>query len=110
MPESRLPASAGQFHGELRLTREGMTFIPVTTRDGMQMCLGLSGWHLGWTEIAGIERVASRRGLVSSEPGGDVRVHYDDFSRYVTVAVHGSLRELFSSSDSFIVATRRVAA
>ncbi|MCW2960660.1 MAG: hypothetical protein JWM25_1883 [Thermoleophilia bacterium] len=110
MPESRIPASAGQYHGELRLTRDGMSFVPVTTRDGQQMCLGLAGWHLPWSDVAGIERVASRRGLIASEPGGDVRVHFDDFSRYVTVVIHGSLREFFDSSDELAAASTRLRA
>ena len=113
MPETRFPASAGQYHGELRLTTEGLAFIPVTTRDGDQMCLGLSGWHLDWHEIAGIERVGIRRGLAPTQPSGDVRVHYDESARFVTVAIHGSLQMFFDAADSCAAAattpTRAVA-
>jgi hypothetical protein len=100
MPTTRFPASAGQYHGELRVSGAGLEFVPVTTFDGLQMCLGLDGWRLPWAEVAGIERVEARRGVVPGESGGLVRVHYDSCARFVSVVVHGSLREFFDAADA----------
>lgn len=96
MPELRVPATAGAFHGELRLTRDGIDFVPVSTREGDQLVLGVRGWHVGWEQLAGLERVAGS--------GGDVRIHYDGAARCVAVRVHGSLQELFGCCDEFLAA------
>lgn len=104
MPDHRVPASAGQFHGELRLADDGMTFVPVTTRDGDQMVLAVGSWRLDWRDVAGIERVDGR---------GNLRVHYDDASRFLAVRIHGSMQDLFAAADAFAAAAnegrRRVA-
>lgn len=95
MPEHRFPATAGQFHGELRLSSDGVTFVPVTTREGDQMVLGVDGWQLGWDDVAGFERV---------DAFGNLRLHYDGASRFVRVRVHGSgtMRELFAVADQLV--------
>jgi hypothetical protein len=95
MPQVRFPASDERRRGELRLTDDGMTFIPD------QRGMTLDGWHLSWSEIAGIERVAG--------PGGKLRVHYDDCLHFQAVRIHESLRQFFALVDAF-VATRSVRA
>ncbi|MCW2925086.1 MAG: hypothetical protein JWM98_2490 [Thermoleophilia bacterium] len=105
MPESRVPASAGQFHGELRLTSEELVFVPVTLRSNDQMVLGVGGWSLAWHEVAGLERLGARRGLEGRDTGGDVRIHHAPSGRSVVVAIHGSLRDFFRSADSFLATT-----
>jgi len=92
MHDSRIPATAGDYHGELRLTLDGLSFVPVTTRRGNQMVLGVTGWHLAWRKVAGIERVGP----------ADIRVHYDDLTRFVAVAIHGSVQEFFRDVDALI--------
>ncbi|MCW2973112.1 MAG: hypothetical protein JWN72_1385 [Thermoleophilia bacterium] len=109
MPETRYPATAGQFHGELRVTHEGIEFVPITTYDGRQMCLGLTGWGFRWSDVAGLERVAARSGLRPGEPGGVVRVHYDGCARFVSVTIHGSLRAFFEATDALAAPVREVA-
>ena len=104
MPTTRFPASAGQYHGELRLSDAGLEFVPVTTADGAQMCLGLDGWRLRWSEIAGLERVERRRGLRPGASGGLVRVHYDACARFASVVIHGSLRAFFEEADALAAA------
>jgi hypothetical protein len=85
MPQVRFPASDDRRRGELRLTDDGMTFIPD------QRGMTLDGWHLAWSEVAGIERVTG--------PGGKVRVHYDDCLHFQPVTIHDSLRQFFAIID-----------
>lgn len=96
MPDTRIPASVGAHRGELRLTPRGLAFVPVTSREGDQMCLDLSGWHLDWSDVVGLERVMSRP--------GDVRVHHDAAARFMTVSIHGSLQGFFDAADAQIAA------
>jgi len=109
MHDTSFAATSGQYQGELRVTRDGLAFLPVMTFDGSQMVLGIQGWQLAWNEIAGLERVAKRGGLRPGEPGGTVRVHYDGAARSFPVLVRASLRSFFDAIDAQVAAVSRVA-
>jgi len=100
MPETRFPATAGQYHGELRVNDDAIEFMPLAAADGMQLVLGVQGWRFTWAEIAGLERGADRRGPAPDDPSGVVRVHYDGCARFKQVTIHGSLREFFAAADA----------
>jgi hypothetical protein len=101
MSEHRFSASVGSARGELRITPDGLAFVPsAVERDG-QLTMDLRGWAFDWHQVDGIERVgASRVQSREGVRGGALRIHYAGYLRYVTVQIHEQLEPVFEAVDS----------
>ena len=99
MPEYRFSASVGASRGELRITAEGIEFIPSGVERNGQLMMDLRGWAMTWDDVADIERVGAGRVQSRTGRSGALRVHYDGYLRFITVEVHEQLEPVFDAVD-----------
>lgn len=107
MEQARFPARVGRSDGSLQLTSNGIEFVPEHARDGDQLGFSWDGFHLDWRDVDDVERVLKPRGArPAAGPGGQIRIHHCDCTRFVTVTVQAELSSFFAAFDARLAHAR----